>query len=141
MPDRFESGTMNLSGVYGLHAALAELNREGVAARHVRERGLLEQFLAGLDRVDGIRVLGTRDLNRRVGVVSIDCSETRDNAEVADRLANEYGILTRCGLHCAPNAHKTYGTFPQGTVRFSFNSTNTAAEIDAALAALHAILA
>ncbi len=141
MPDRFESGTMNLPGVYGLHAALAELNREGVAARHARERGLLEQFLAGLDRVDGIRLLGTRDLNRRVGVVSIDCSETRDNAEVADRLANEYGILTRCGLHCAPNAHKTYGTFPQGTVRFSFNSTNTAAEIDAALAALQAILA
>ena len=55
-------------------------------------------------------------------------------------LANEYEILTRCGLHCSPSAHQTYGTFPQGTVRFSFNSSNTIAEIDAALDALKEIL-
>ena len=85
-------------------------------------------------------VPGTRDLARRVGVVSVDCSARMDNAEVADRLATEYGILTRCGLHCAPNAHKTYGTFRKGTVRFSFNNTNTEEEIDAALNALQAIL-
>jgi len=141
MPDRFESGTMNLPGVYGLHASLSELKSEGVAARHAKERDLLERFLSGLDGISGIQVLGTRDLDRRVGVVSIDCSAVRDNAEVADRLATEYGILTRCGLHCAPNAHKTYGTFPQGTVRFSFNSSNTEKEIDAALTALRQILA
>jgi selenocysteine lyase/cysteine desulfurase len=63
-----------------------------------------------------------------------------DNAEVADRLANEYEILTRCGLHCAPSAHQNYGTFPQGTVRFSFNSSNTLSQIDAALEALREIL-
>lgn len=140
MPDRFESGTPNLPGIYGLHAALAELSREGISVRHEKETVLLKRFLTGLDRIDGIFVPGTRDLTRRVGVVSVDCTNRRDNAEVADRLSSEYGILTRCGLHCAPNAHKTYGTFPQGTVRFSFNSTNTEAEIDAALAALSAIL-
>lgn len=140
MPDRFESGTLNLPGIYGLHAALSELKREGVPARQACEEALLRQFLNGLDTMSGIRVIGTRDLTRHVGLVSIDCSEKKDNAEVADRLANEFGILTRCGLHCAPNAHKTYGTFPQGTVRFSFNSTNTKQEISAALDALKTIL-
>ena len=140
MPDRFESGTPNLPGIYGLHAALSELLAEGTAIRQEREQALLEHFLRGLDGIDGIRVPGTRNLARRVSVVSIDCSARRDNAEVADRLASEYEILTRCGLHCSPSAHQTYGTFPKGTVRFSFNSSNTIAEIDAALDALREIL-
>ena len=140
MPDRFESGTPNLPGVYGLHAALCALEQEGLSHRQAQEEALLKQFLAGLDAFSGIHVLGTRDLSRRVGLVSVDFTALRDNAEVSDRLATEFGVLTRCGLHCAPNAHKTYGTFPQGTVRFSFNSSNTAEEIDSALRALHMIL-
>ena len=140
MPDRFESGTPNLPGVYGLHAALCALEQEGLSHRQAQEEALLKQFLAGLDAFPGIHVLGTRDLSRRVGLVSVDFTALRDNAEVSDRLATEFGVLTRCGLHCAPNAHKTYGTFPQGTVRFSFNSSNTAEEIDSALRALHMIL-
>lgn len=140
MPDRFESGTPNLPGIYGLHAALSELLAEGTAIRQERELALLGHFLSGLDGIAGIRVPGTRDLTRRVGVISIDCSARRDNAEVADRLASEYEILTRCGLHCSPSAHTTYGTYPQGTVRFSFNSSNTIAEIDSALDALREIL-
>ncbi len=140
MPDRFESGTPNLPGIYGLHAALGELMREGVVARQIKEHELLERFLAGLQKIEGIRTFGAVDLARRVGVVSVDFTNRRDNADVADRLANEFGVLTRCGLHCAPNAHKTYGTFPQGSVRFSFNSTNTAEEIAAALNALSYIL-
>ena len=140
MPDRFESGTPNLPGIYGLHAALSELLAEGTEIRQAHEQALLEHMLSGLDGIDGIRVPGTRDLSRRVGVVSIDCSARMDNAEVSDRLANEYEIFTRCGLHCAPSAHQTYGTFPQGTVRFSFNSSNTVSQIDAALEALNEIL-
>jgi len=140
MPDRFESGTPNLPGIYGLHAALCELEREGLTSRQEQEEALLKRFLNGLDAIPGIRVLGTRDLERKIGVVSIDCTARKDNAEVTDRLANEFGILTRCGLHCAPSAHKAYGTFPQGTVRFSFNSSNTEEEIDLALDALNKIL-
>lgn len=140
IPDRFESGTPNLPGIYGLHAALCELEREGLAWRQQQEEALLKRFLRGLDAIPGIRVLGTRDLERKIGVVSIDCTVRKDNAEVADRLANEFRILTRCGLHCAPSAHKTYGTFPQGTVRFSFNSSNTEEEIDRALQAIQSIL-
>lgn len=140
MPDRFESGTLNLPGIYGLHAALCELGREGLSVRRAREEALLARFMNGLDAFDGLRVLGTRDLSRKVGVVSVDFSASRDNAEIADRLANDFHIFIRCGLHCAPNAHKTYGTYPQGSVRFSFNSTNTEREIDFALSALHQIL-
>lgn len=140
MPDRFESGTPNLPGIYGLHAALCELEREGLLWRQQQEEAILKWFLHGLDAIPGIRVLGTLDLERKIGVVSIDCTARKDNAEVADRLANEFGILTRCGLHCAPSAHKAYGTFPQGTVRFSFNSSNTEEEIDLALEALKTIL-
>lgn len=139
MPDRFESGTLNLAGIYGLHAALSELMQTGVAACRKREFDLLERFTAGLSRMDGFRTIGAIDLSRRVGVVSCDFARL-DNAVVADRLSSEYGVLTRCGLHCAPNAHKTYGTFPQGTVRFSMNHTNTEQEIDAALSALAEIL-
>jgi selenocysteine lyase/cysteine desulfurase len=139
MPDRFESGTPNLPGVYGLHAALTELLAVGVDARRAHEKMLLERFLTGLDRLSGFRVIGTRDLSRRVGVISCDFTKL-DNADVADRLSTDYGVLTRCGLHCAPNAHKTYGTFPQGTVRFSFGYSNTIGEIDAALEALKEIL-
>ena len=64
----------------------------------------------------------------------------RDNAELAFLLDSEYGIMTRCGLHCAPNAHKTLGTYPQGTVRFSVGYSNTEAEIDFAVEALHKLL-
>ena len=108
--------------------------------RYAQEEARLKQFLSGLDAFPGIRILGTRDLARKVGLISVDFTALRDNAEVADRLATEFGVLTRCGLHCAPNAHKTYGTFPQGTVRFSFNSSNASEEIDYALHAIQSIL-
>ena len=50
------------------------------------------------------------------------------------------GIMTRCGLHCAPSAHKTLGTFPQGTVRFSIGYANTEGDIDRALSAIKEII-
>ena len=61
----------------------------------------------------------------------------QDNAEVAFQLEDRYGILTRCGLHCAPLAHKTLGTYPEGTVRFSIGYTTTEEEVDAAIRAIH----
>ena len=82
-----------------------------------------------------MRLAGTRTLENRVGVIAVDF-ENLDNAEAADRLEREFGILTRCGMHCAPSAHKTLGTFPQGVVRFSVGYRTTEAEIDAALAAI-----
>lgn len=76
---------------------------------------------------------------KRAPVVSVDFTG-RDNAEIAFLLDSQYGIMTRCGLHCAPSAHKTLGTFPQGTVRFSIGPFNTPKEIDFAVDAIKAIL-
>ena len=83
---------------------------------------------------------GPKDPARRVGVFSLDFAG-RDNAEVAYTLETQFGILTRCGLHCAPAAHKTLGTFPRGTVRFSTGWFTSEADIDAALAAIRAVTA
>lgn len=140
MPDRFESGTPNLPGIYGLQAAVDFILDTGVEALHRREMELTGQLLDGLRGVPDIRLAGPWELENRAGVVSVDFL-TADNAEAAFRLEQEFGILTRCGLHCAPSAHKTLGTFPQGTVRFSPGWFTTPEEIGAAAAAVRTIAA
>ena len=140
LPDRFESGTPNLPGIYGLEAALRYVAHQGVAALRQHELQLCERFLDGLGDIPGAALCGTRDPDRRVGVISVDFTG-QDNAIAAFRLETEYGILTRCGLHCAPSAHKTLGTFPRGTVRFSLGFANTEADVDAALEAIRRISA
>ena len=137
LPDRFESGTPNLPGIYGWSAALDYVNQVGVENLRRREMALTEYFLNGLENIYGINLLGTKDLQRRVGVIAIDYVN-QDNAEAADRLEREFGILTRCGLHCSPSAHKTLGTFPRGVVRFSLGYTTTQEDIDTALRAIAA---
>ena len=138
LPDRFESGTPNLPGIYGWEAALNFVKNTGVDALREHEMLLCKRFLDGLETIDGVTLCGTKDLDRRVGVISVDFLR-EDNAEAAFRLETEFGILTRCGLHCAPSAHKTLDTFPRGTVRFSLGFANTEADVDAALAAIKAI--
>ena len=138
LPDRFESGTPNLPGIYGFEEALRFIEETGIDALRAHELELTARFLEGLRTIPNLRLCGTEDLSRRVGVISVDFTQA-DNAEAAFRLESEFGILTRCGLHCAPSAHKTLGTFPQGTVRFSLGFSSTAADVDAALAALRAI--
>lgn len=131
LPDRFEPGTLNLPGIYGLHAALTWREAQDAQALRKRERRLTGHLIARLREYeeDGLRVLGTGDASKQVGVVSVDFL-TMDNAEAAYRLDSAYGIQTRCGLHCAPLAHKTLGTFPKGTVRFSIGPFTTFEDID-----------
>ena len=116
------------------------LDREGEALR-ARERKLAGHLWARLMELeeDGLRVLGSDDPVNRVGVVSVDflCA---DNAEMTFRLEREYGIQTRCGLHCAPLAHKTLGTFPQGAVRFSVGPFTTFEELDYVHGAVYDLL-
>lgn len=140
MPDKFESGTPNLPGIYGLQAAVDFILSTGVETLRAHETALTKRFLDGLRKIDGIRLAGPWELEDRVGVISIDF-EHQDNAEASFRLEQDYGIMTRCGLHCAPSAHKTLGTFPQGTVRFSPGWFTTDGEIDAALRAIAQIAA
>ncbi len=138
LPDRFESGTPNIPGIYGWEAALRFVEQTGVDALRHHEMALCKQFLDGLEAIEGVALCGTWDINRRVGVLSLDFLH-RDNAEAAFELETEYGILTRCGLHCAPSAHKTLNTFPRGTVRFSLGFASTASDVEAALEAIKAV--
>ncbi|MDE7261031.1 MAG: aminotransferase class V-fold PLP-dependent enzyme [Oscillospiraceae bacterium] len=135
MPDRFESGTLNLPGIYGLKAAADFVLETGTEALRDHESALTARFLEQLREVPHIRLAGSWELEDRVGVISLDFLK-RDNAAVSWLLEEEYGILTRCGLHCAPSAHRTLGTFPQGTVRFSPGWFTTPEEIDRAAAAV-----
>lgn len=138
LPDRFESGTPNLPGIYGWEAALRFVEETGVEALREHEMSLCLRFLDGLESIEGVDLCGTKELNRRVGVISVDFLY-KDNAEAAFELEMDYGILTRCGLHCAPSAHKTLDTFPRGTVRFSLGFSSTEADVDAALYAIESI--
>ncbi len=139
LPDKYESGTPNTVGLFGLHAALLYLEETGLETiRHI-EHARTKQFIDGISTLEGVRLVGTRDLTKRTAVVSLDFSP-RDNAEISWTLEQNFGISTRVGMHCAPSAHKTLGTFPQGTLRFSFSSFTTEEEISYALDAIKSIL-
>ena len=143
MPDRFESGTPNLPGIYGLHEALLYLKTHSLQAINEKELSLTGYFLEQLQALDDtgrhIRIIGKKELTDRNAVVSIQTPEI-DMSQVAWQLDNEYGVMTRVGLHCAPNAHKTLGTYPAGTIRFSFGPENTKNELDFAIQGLKKIL-
>lgn len=138
MPDRFESGTPNMPGVFGWEAALGWLENTGIETLENHEKTLSKRFLEGIYGLKNVKLYGATVLEGRTGVFSVGFLNC-DNAEAAWRLEREFGILTRCGLHCAPSAHKTLGSFPEGSVRFSTGWANTEADIDAALSAIAAI--
>ena len=138
MPDRFESGTPNMPGVYGWEAALGWLENTGIETLENHEKTFSKRFLEGIYGLKNVKLYGATVPEGRTGVFSVGFLNC-DNAEAAWRLEREFGILTRCGLHCAPSAHKTLGSFPEGSVRFSTGWANTEADIDAALSAIAAI--
>ena len=138
LPDKFEAGTLNLPGIVGLHASLAYLSEVGIKTIYAKEIELTSRFLDGLRDIPDLTIVGKKNLAQRVAVVSV-YSGSKDNAQVAFELENQYGILTRVGLHCAPVAQKTLHTFPTGTIRFSFSHYNTEEDVDRSIAALKAI--
>ena len=142
MPDKFEAGTLNLPGIAGLAAGVGWLKERGLERIREHELALTGQLLAGLAALEQqglLRIVGRRDCEQRTSVVSIAHTH-QDIALVAYELAEKYGIATRVGLHCAPNAHKTLGTYPTGTLRFSLGWHNNEAEVATALAALKEVL-
>jgi cysteine desulfurase/selenocysteine lyase len=138
LPDVFESGTPNAVGLAGLAAGVRWVLDRGVAAIHAHEVALTQRLIAGLSEVPGVTLYGTRDAELQTATVSFTVGGMLVN-EVGQRLDEDAGLMCRVGLHCAPAAHKTLGTFPSGTVRFGLGALNTAAEVEEGLSAVRAL--
>lgn len=136
LPDRFEPGTLNLPGIAGLRQGLLFLRETGIANIRQHEQALAQRFLQGLRPLEEegqLRILAGGD--ERVGVVSVQTLK-KELSQAAFELDDRFGIMTRVGLHCAPAAHRTLGSYPVGAIRFSFGWYNTPRQTDRALEAL-----
>jgi cysteine desulfurase family protein len=140
LPDRYESGTPNAAGIAGLGAAAQYILGRGVADLRRHEQELIARLLDGLRAVHGVQIYGPGDPAAMTATVSINLDGwTPDQVGLA--LDRRYDIMVRVGLHCAPAAHRTIGTFPEGTVRLSLGAFSTADDVDAVLAALKELAA
>ncbi len=135
LPDCYESGTPNTVGLAGLLAGVRWVLERGVEAIRAHEQALTRRLIEGLSAIPGVTVYGTRDPARQTAVVSFNIAGM-EPSEVGLRLDEEFGIMCRVGLHCAPAAHRTIGTFPTGTVRFAPGAFTTTEEIDRAVEAV-----
>lgn len=138
LPDACESGTLNVPGLAGLRAGVRWVLARGVEEIRRHEVRLAQRLIDGLASISGVTVYGTRDAERQAATVSFNVAGL-EPSEVGLRLDDEHGVLCRVGLHCAPAAHRTMGTFPRGTVRFGLGAMNTSEDVDAALAAVEAL--
>lgn len=136
LPDRLEAGTHNMPGIAGLEAGLRFVREKGERiARH--ERILTVRAAEGLRAIDGVTVYAARDAQAQAGVLSFRV-EGQSPEETADALSRR-GFAVRAGLHCAPLAHRTEGTLPDGTVRMSVSAFNSPADIDAFVRAVRGV--
>ncbi len=136
MPDKYESGTLNIPGIFGLNASLKFINEIGIHNIHAKEMALTKQFLDGVLSMNNVQLIGLKGIDNRTSVISLNFPQ-HDNSEIAFRLDKDYGIMTRVGLHCAPSAHKTLGTMPEGTVRFSPGYFNSPEDIEYTLSVIN----
>ncbi len=138
LPDAYESGTPNAAGLAGLGAAVRWVLARGVASIRAQQVAIGQRLSNGLRAIPGVDVYGPPEAERRVTAVSFNIAGLAPS-EVGLRLDDEHGILCRVGLHCAPAAHRTIGTFPRGAVRFAPGAFTTESEIERALAAVSAL--
>lgn len=135
MPDKFESGTLNAPGLVGLGRGIKHIMEVGIDNIRKKEEELTNHFIEEALKIDGIKLYGPLEIGYQAPVVPLNIRDA-DSSEVSYILDDKYDIAVRPGLHCAPLAHKTIGTFKQGVVRFSFGYENTHEEIDFAIKAL-----
>lgn len=135
LPDKFESGTLNFVGLAALKASIDWLNQTGLDQIRHHEKKLTQILLNALSDMDKITIFGPKYPAGQTSTISFTI-ENHDSAETALLLEEKAGVLCRVGLHCAPAAHRTIGTFPQGTIRFGLGYFNSEAEIDQAVAVI-----
>lgn len=135
LPDKFEPGTANGAGVAGLAAGLRWIRGRGLDTLRGHEVELTAMLIEGLGNVPGVSIYGPTEADERTAVISIRVAG-RTVSEVGQRLDEEHGVLCRVGLHCAPAAHRSLGTFPEGTVRLAMGPMTTADQVRAAIRAV-----
>jgi cysteine desulfurase/selenocysteine lyase len=138
LPSRFESGTLNTAGIAGLGAGLRYIFEESVNKILGHEIRLTSRIIEGLSGIQGITIYAAGNIMRQCPVVSFTIDDL-EPGEIGTILDQAFDIKVRTGLHCAPAAHKTLGTFPRGTVRLSPGYFNTTEEIDVTLEAVERI--
>ena len=138
LPDRLNPGTENMPGIIGLEHSLSYISNN-FSSLYKNEKEMTEMLIEGLYKINGIRLFGAGLDEKRTNVVSIE-TEGIDEAEVSALLLDRAGIETRVGLHCSPSSHKTLGTFPRGTLRFSPGPFTTKDEINETLTLLKEIM-
>jgi cysteine desulfurase / selenocysteine lyase len=137
-PDRYESGTLNAMGIAGLGAAAEYLREVGIERIRARLTELGRRFRDGFAGSEGVTLQGPVDPADSVGIASLNVAGV-PCATAARLLDDEWGVMTRAGLHCAPAAHRTLGTAPEGTLRLSWGHDTTEQEIDVAVEAVLAV--
>lgn len=137
-PTRLEAGTLNGHGIAGLLAAIGYIRSVGRETIRSHELMLARRFYEGAANTPGVTVYGDFSSWDRAPIVTLNI-RSYDSSQVSDVLAQDYGIATRAGAHCAPRLHRALGTEERGAVRFSFGWMNTEEETDAALAAVREI--
>jgi selenocysteine lyase/cysteine desulfurase len=140
LPDMCESGTPNAVGLAGLLAGVRWMLSQDIDTIRTHEVTLTRRLIAGLRAIPGVRLYGTLDPELQTATVSFNVAGIAAS-EIGLRLDDEHEIMCRVGLHCAPAAHQTIGTFPGGTVRFGLGSFNTLKEVEVALQAIKALAA
>ncbi|NLJ98182.1 MAG: aminotransferase class V-fold PLP-dependent enzyme [Tissierellia bacterium] len=137
-PDRYESGTPNGPGIIGLGAGVEYILEKGIDKIRIHEEELTKHFIEEVTKIDKVKVYGPLDTKYQAAVVPLNIGDL-DSSELSYILDQNYDIEVRPGLHCAPLAHKTIGTFEQGVVRFSFGPFNTHEEIELGIKAIKEI--
>ena len=127
LPERLSGGTENMPGLAGLSVSFDYVMKNLPSIRE-RAKEMTARLMDGLESIRGIHIHGPGKNERRVPVVSV--SADKDVAWLSATLLERGGIETRVGLHCSPSSHRTLGTFPTGTLRFSPGPFTTAGEID-----------
>ena len=135
LPDLCESGTPNTVGLAGLDAGVQFVIKQGIDKIRRHEIDLTRRLIEGLNQIPEVIIYGGSEPENQIAVVSFNIRDTFPS-EVGLQLDEGYGIMCRIGLHCAPAAHKTIGTFPIGTVRCSMSYFNTHSEIDQTIKAV-----
>jgi cysteine desulfurase family protein len=138
LPDMCESGTANAVGLAGLAAGVRWVRQRSVEAIRQYETELTQRLIDGLLGMPGVTVYGSHDATQQTATVAFNIANLAPS-EVGLCLGDEYDLMCRVGLHCAPAVHKTLGTFPHGTVRFGLSAFNTPEEVDTALHAVREI--